>query len=195
MGHVQTAPGKTSSRTDWELKFGDTRIGARSPLGKPLCWLGPCHPPVWTPGFSPSATRYKPLAARPGQWAPPARQPPRLVKFTIDEALRYESPFQSFFRTVATDTIFRSIPLPAGSKALLCRNAGSHLAFGMGIHQRVGKPISRLQMDVLFTAMAKRISTIEPTAEPLPYLHTTLRGWSSIPLKITRLHSKGRTPR
>lgn len=145
------------------------------------------------------------LAAHPGQWAR-LHDNPRLVKFAIDEALRYESPFQSFFRTVATDTVFRSIPLSAGSKVLLFmgsanrdtrhwgptaaefvidRNAGGHLAFGMGIHQCVGQPISRLEMDVLFTAMAKRISTIELAAEPLPYLHTTLRGWSSIPLKIT----------
>lgn len=145
------------------------------------------------------------LAGHPGQWAR-LKENPRLVKFAIDEALRYDSPFQSFFRTVATDTVFRGIPLSAGSKVLLFmgsanrdtghwgptaneflidRNAGGHLAFGMGIHQCVGQPISRLEMDVLFTAMAKRISTIELTGEPVPYLHTTLRGWSSIPLRIT----------
>lgn len=145
------------------------------------------------------------LAAHPGQWARLINNP-RLVKFAIDEALRYDSPFQSFFRTVATDTEFRGIPLSAGSKVLLFmgsanrdtkhwgpaadefiidRNAGGHLAFGMGIHQCVGQPISRLEMDVLFTAMARRISTLELTGEPVPYLHTTLRGWSSIPLKIT----------
>ncbi|MET3809879.1 cytochrome P450 [Arthrobacter sp. UYEF3] len=145
------------------------------------------------------------LAAHPEQWAR-LHANPRLVKFAIDEALRYESPFQSFFRTVATDTVFRGIPLPAESKILLFmgsanrdtvqwgptadeflidRNAGGHLAFGMGIHQCVGQPISRLEMDVLFTTMARRISTIELTGDPVPYLHNTLRGWNSIPLKIT----------
>ncbi|MHC6219117.1 cytochrome P450 [Arthrobacter sp. MMS24-S77] len=145
------------------------------------------------------------LAAHPEQWAS-LHANPRLAKFAIDEALRYESPFQSFFRTVAADTVFRGIPLPAGAKVLLFmgsanrdaahwgatadefmidRNAGGHLAFGMGIHQCVGQPISRLEMDVLFTAMAKRIKAIELVGEPLPYLHNTLRGWRSLPLRIT----------
>jgi cytochrome P450 len=55
----------------------------------------------------------------------------------------------------------------------------------MGIHQCVGQPISRLEMDVLFTAMAKRIRSIELAGEPLPYLHNTLRGWRSLPLRVT----------
>ncbi|WP_427006177.1 cytochrome P450 [Pseudarthrobacter sp. H2] len=144
------------------------------------------------------------LASHPQEWAT-LHANPRLAKFAIDEALRYESPFQSFFRTVTTDTVFRGIPLSAGSKVLLFigsanrdasywgptadefmigRNAGGHLAFGMGIHQCVGQPISRLEMDVLFTALAKRIKSLELVGEPVPYLHNTLRGWRSIPLKI-----------
>ncbi|OFI38516.1 cytochrome [Arthrobacter sp. SW1] len=145
------------------------------------------------------------LAAHPEQWDA-LHAKPRLAKFAIDEALRFESPFQSFFRTVSEDTVFHGIPLAAGSKVLLFvgsanrdtrqwgdtadefridRNAGGHLAFGMGIHQCVGQPISRLEMDVLFTEMATRIKSIELCGEPVPYLHNTLRGWSSIPLKVT----------
>jgi 4-methoxybenzoate monooxygenase (O-demethylating) len=145
------------------------------------------------------------LAAHPGQWAE-LHANPRLAKFAIDEALRYESPFQSFFRTTGSDTVFRGIPLPEGTKVLLFvgsanrddrhwggtandyvigRNAGGHLAFGMGIHQCVGQPISRLEMDVLFTALAKRVKSVELLGEPQPYLHNTLRGWSSLPLRIT----------
>ncbi|HSN36338.1 MAG TPA: cytochrome P450 [Arthrobacter sp.] len=145
------------------------------------------------------------LATNPEQWAE-VRSNPRLVKFAIDEALRFESPFQSFFRTTGSDTIFRGIPLPTGTKVVLFigsanrdgrrwgetadqyvidREAGGHLAFGMGIHQCVGQPISRLEMDVLFTALAKRVRTIEPAGDAVPYLHNTLRGWRSLPLRIT----------
>ena len=64
------------------------------------------------------------------------------------------------------------------------RQAGGHLAFGMGIHQCVGQPISRLEMDVLLTTLAKRVKRIERVGEPVPYLHNTLRGLSSLPLKV-----------
>ncbi|WP_427015549.1 cytochrome P450 [Pseudarthrobacter sp. P1] len=145
------------------------------------------------------------LAAHPEQWAQ-LHANPKLAKFAIDEALRYNSPFQSFFRTTGQDTTFRGIELPAGTKVVLfmgaanrdtkhwgenadeyiiSRNAGGHLAFGMGIHQCVGQPISRLEMDVLFTALAKRVKSIELAGEPVPYLHNTLRGWKSLPVRIT----------
>ncbi|RIJ78687.1 cytochrome P450 [Nakamurella silvestris] len=145
------------------------------------------------------------LLNHPEEWEK-IRQDPRLVKFAIDEALRFESPFQSFFRTTSVDTVFHGVDLPVGTKVLLFpgaanrdpdrfgpdahlfridRSAAGHLAFGMGIHQCVGQPITRLEMDVLFTGLAGRASTLEPTGPRIPYLHNTLRGWSSIPMRIT----------
>ena len=144
------------------------------------------------------------LAAHPGAWAQ-VHENPRLVKFAIDEAFRFESPFQSFFRTTSTDVSFHGVELPADTKVALFvgsanrdtdhwgpdaheynihRQAGGHLAFGMGIHQCVGQPISRLEMDVLLTTLARRVKAIEPVAEAVPFLHNTLRGWESIPVRI-----------
>ncbi|WP_284982311.1 cytochrome P450 [Arthrobacter sp. efr-133-TYG-118] len=145
-----------------------------------------------------------PLASDPSQWEA-LHADPRLVKFAIDEALRFESPFQSFYRTTSSDTSFRGINLPAATKVLLFvgsanrdtahwgpdaaqfrldRQAAGHLAFGMGIHQCVGQPISRLEMEVLFTALARRVKSIELTEQPVPLLHNTLRGWESIPVRL-----------
>ncbi|MGF7124541.1 cytochrome P450 [Rhodococcus sp. BE178] len=144
------------------------------------------------------------LAANPGQWDI-LRADPKLIRFGIDEALRYDAPFQSFFRTTSRAVDVHGVHLPAGSKLIVFpgaanrdeqrwgadadeyrveRDSGGHLTFGMGIHQCVGQPISRLEMEVLFSELVKRIKTIELAGEPQPFLHNTLRGWSSLPLRV-----------
>ena len=145
------------------------------------------------------------LVSHPGEYAK-VHENPKLVKFAIDEAFRYESPFQSFYRTTSQDTVLSGVELPAETKVAIfvgsanrdaerwgptgddydiTRQAGGHLAFGMGIHQCVGQPLSRLEMDVLLTELARRVKSIELTAAPVQFLHTTLRGWSSIPVTVT----------
>ncbi|WP_111721319.1 cytochrome P450 [Homoserinimonas sp. OAct 916] len=144
------------------------------------------------------------LVDNPDQWER-LREKPMLAKFAIDEALRLESPFQSFFRTTSRAMTFHGIDLAEGQKVLVFpgsanrdaeqwgpeadsyqieRQAGGHLAFGMGIHQCVGQPISRLEMDVLFTTLAKRVARIEPAGESAPYIHNTLKGYSSLPVRL-----------
>ncbi len=144
------------------------------------------------------------LASRPDQWEV-IRQNPRLTRFAIDEALRFESPFQSFFRTTSRDVELHGVQLPEDSKLLVFpgaanrderkwgdqadqflveRQAGGHLAFGMGIHQCVGQPISRLEMEVLYGELAKRVASIQLAGEPVPFIHNTLRGWTSLPIEV-----------
>lgn len=53
----------------------------------------------------------------------------------------------------------------------------------MGIHQCVGQPISRLEMEVLLTALVRRIEHLEPAGPETPFVHNTLRGWSSLPVR------------
>ncbi|WP_010204149.1 cytochrome P450 [Salinibacterium sp. PAMC 21357] len=144
------------------------------------------------------------LSGSAGAWQA-VHEKPSLMKFAIDEALRFESPFQSFYRTTSRATEFHGLELDEGQKVLvfpgaanrdpaqwgedaheyqMTRQAGGHLAFGMGIHQCVGQPISRLEMDVLLTTFATRVKRIERGGEPVPYLHNTLKGLSSLPLKV-----------
>ena len=73
---------------------------------------------------------------------------------------------------------------PDAHRYRLDREAGGHLTFGMGIHQCVGQPISRLEMDVLFSELARRVRSIESTGEARPLLHNTLRGLTSLPVRI-----------
>ncbi|WP_298251917.1 cytochrome P450 [uncultured Arthrobacter sp.] len=145
------------------------------------------------------------LVGNPGEYAK-VHENQKLVKFAVDEAFRFESPFQSFYRTTSTDTVLGGVELPAGTKVAVFvgsanrdrerwgpdadrydigRQAGGHLAFGMGIHQCVGQPLSRLEMDVLLTEFARRVRSVELTSPPEQFLHTALRGWSSIPVVVT----------
>ncbi|NMR31639.1 cytochrome P450 [Crystallibacter degradans] len=144
------------------------------------------------------------LSVHPGEWSK-VHVNPRLTKFAIDESFRLESPFQSFYRTTSRDVDFHGMQIPADSKLAVFvgaanrdprhwgedadrydieRQAGGHLGFGMGIHQCVGQPMSRLEMDVLLTTLAARVKAIESAGDAVPYLHNTLRGWESIPIKI-----------
>ncbi|HEX2247249.1 MAG TPA: cytochrome P450 [Arthrobacter sp.] len=144
------------------------------------------------------------LAEHPHEWAK-LRQNPRLVKFAIDEVLRFDSPFQSFFRTTAADTVFRGIPIPAETKIVLFlgsanrdtaqfgpdagefrieRDAASMIAFGNGIHRCMGQPITRLEMEVVLGWLAEHVERLELAGKPVPYLHNTLKGWESLPLRL-----------
>lgn len=145
------------------------------------------------------------LASSPEAWRQ-LREQPQLAKFAVDEAMRLESPFQKFHRTVGVDTEIAGIPVPEGAKLLvflgaanrdpdkwgpdadvfdLDRSASGHVAFGMGLHQCVGQPIARLEIELLLAAMTERFSAIEPAGEPTPWIHNVLRGFESLPLRLT----------
>ena len=144
------------------------------------------------------------MAAHPDQWNALHEQP-NLAKFAFDEALRFESPVQTFFRTAAADTEFAGHRIAEGQKVLLFlgsgnrderhwgeraeefdiqRAASGHVAFGMGIHQCVGQPIARLEAETVLTALARRVRRIEPAGPAVPRLNNTLKGWASIPVRV-----------
>ncbi|MDO4240612.1 cytochrome P450 [Micrococcus sp.] len=145
------------------------------------------------------------LAQSPEAWAK-LREQPQLAKFAVDEALRLESPFQKFHRTVAVDTEIEGVPVQKDAKIMvflgaanrdpekwgpdadvfdLDRSASGHVAFGMGLHQCVGQPIARLEIELLLTFMAEHFEAIELAGEPEPWIHNVLRGFSSLPLRLT----------
>jgi 4-methoxybenzoate monooxygenase (O-demethylating) len=145
------------------------------------------------------------LARHPDQWAA-LHADPRLAKFAFDETLRWESPVQTFFRTTDTATEVAGTPIPKDSKVLLFlgsanrdprhwgenaatydirRSAAGHVGFGMGIHQCVGQPIARLEGELMLGALARRAARLELDGDPVPKLNNTLKGWASIPVRVT----------
>ncbi|XVQ06568.1 cytochrome P450 [Spirillospora sp. CA-255316] len=143
------------------------------------------------------------FATRPGQWDR-LRDDPGLARVAFDEAVRWQSPVQTFFRTATTDLEIAGTAVPDGEKILmflgaanrdprrwddpdtfdLSRNPSAHVGFGMGIHQCVGQHVARLEAEALLTALARRVRRIELAGEPRRHLNNTLRAWSSMPVRV-----------
>jgi cytochrome P450 len=65
------------------------------------------------------------------------------------------------------------------------RPARDHLAFGFGIHQCIGQPLARLELDVIFETLFRRIPGLRLAvpAEELPYKdYSPINGLTSLPV-------------
>ncbi|PNG23853.1 cytochrome P450 [Streptomyces cahuitamycinicus] len=143
------------------------------------------------------------LATHPAQWQR-LRAEPRLVRVAFDEAVRWASPVQTFFRTATGDIRVAGGVVPAGAKVLLLlgaanrdprrwdapdafdlsRDPSGHLGFGFGLHQCVGQHIARLEAECLLTALAERVETIELAGPTRRRPNNTLRAWDSVPIRV-----------
>ncbi len=143
------------------------------------------------------------LAENPAQWQA-LRDNPALVRQAFDEALRYESPVQTFFRTTTRDVEVAGTTIPAGEKVLLFlgaanrdhrrwpdphrfdiqRRAAGHVGFGTGIHGCVGQAVARMEAEAVLGAMLKRVAAIEPAGPARRRLNNTLRGLTSLPVRL-----------
>jgi cytochrome P450 len=139
----------------------------------------------------------------PDQWELLCREP-SLNRPAFDEILRFESPVQTFFRTAARDAVVAGVTIPADAKVLLFlgganrdprkwpdaerfdirRRPIGHVAFGTGIHVCVGQFVARLEAEVIFEALAKRVARIEPAGPPRRKLNNTLRALASLPVEL-----------
>ncbi|MDD7964059.1 cytochrome P450 [Actinomycetospora lemnae] len=147
------------------------------------------------------------LATHPDAWATLRARPER-ARVAFDEAVRWQSPVQTFFRTAEVDTPIGGTVVPADRKILmflgaanrdprhwtdpdrfdLDRDPSGHVGYGMGIHQCVGQHVARLEGAALLTALARRVERIEPAASPIRHHNNTMRAFASLPL---RLHLAG----
>lgn len=120
------------------------------------------------------------LIQNPGQMEL-ARADGSLLKAAIEEALRLESPVQFSLRLCVKDTEIRGVRIPAGAQLLLLwgsanrdsavfihpdrydvmrNNVREHMAFGNGIHFCVGASLGRLETQIAFEELFRRMSSI-----------------------------------
>ncbi len=128
-----------------------------------------------------------------------------LARPAFEEALRYESTVQTFFRTTSRNTELAGVAIPAEEKIVtflssanrdprqwpdpdrfdINRKPAGHMAFGSGIHGCVGQVVARLEGELILTALAKRVKKIELAGEPTRRLNNTLRALATLPLRLT----------
>jgi cytochrome P450 len=143
------------------------------------------------------------FATHPDQWAR-LRAEPSLARVAFDEAVRWESPVQTFFRTATTDVRVGEHVVPDGSKILmflaaanrdprrwtdpdsfdLGRDPSGHVGFGMGLHQCVGQHVARLESEALLSALARRVRAVELAGPTVRHHNNTLRAWESMPVRV-----------
>ena len=143
------------------------------------------------------------FATNPDQWQR-LRAEPGLARVAFDEAVRWESPVQTFFRTATADVRVGEHVVPEGHKILmflaaanrdprrwdnpdafdLSRDPSGHVGFGMGIHQCIGQHVARLEAEALLLALATRVRTLELAGPTTRHHNNTLRAWEGIPLRV-----------
>ena len=143
------------------------------------------------------------LARFPAEWDRLRAQPSH-ARNAFEEAIRYECPVQTFFRTTARPVELGGTPIPEGSKVLMflaaanrdprrwddpdrydiTRPTAGHVGFGAGIHMCVGQVLARLEGEAVLTALARRVARIEITDPPVRRHNNTLRGLATLPLRL-----------
>ncbi|MCX4647553.1 MULTISPECIES: cytochrome P450 [unclassified Streptomyces] len=143
------------------------------------------------------------FATHPEEWQRLCERP-ELARTAFDEAVRWQSPVQTFFRTATADVDVAGTTIPEGTKILmflgaanrdpdrwhdadrfdLTRDPSGHVGFGMGIHQCVGQHVARLEAEALLTSLARRVESFELTDTPRRHTNNTLRAWESLPIRV-----------
>jgi cytochrome P450 len=133
------------------------------------------------------------------------RADPSLARNAFEEAIRFESPVQTFFRTTTRPVEIGGTEIGEGEKVLMflgaanrdprrwdepdrydiTRRLGGHVGFGSGIHMCVGQFVARLEGEVLLQAIARKVASIEITGPAKRLYNNTLRGLQSLPVAIT----------
>ncbi|MGM1062222.1 cytochrome P450 [Saccharothrix sp. Mg75] len=143
------------------------------------------------------------FATHPEQWRR-LRAEPHLTRVAFDEAVRWGSPVQTFFRTATRDVEVAGTVVPEGGKILLSlgaanrdprrwadpdafdlsRDPSGHVGFGTGLHQCVGQHVARLEAEALLTALAARVERLEVAGPTRRHHNNTLRAWDSLPVRV-----------
>jgi cytochrome P450 len=144
------------------------------------------------------------LAHHPEQYAR-LHADPALARPAFEEALRWESTAQTFFRTAGRDTTIAGIEIAKDTKVLcmlaaanrdprqwpdperydIGRRPVGHVALGSGIHGCVGQAVARLEAELVLGTLARRVKRIEPAGAHTRRLNNTLRALDTLPLQLT----------
>ena len=128
-----------------------------------------------------------------------------IFKTAIEEFLRYDTPLPLFERWVLHDFEYKGIQFKRGTEVALLYAAGdrderrffnadqldvtrtdnAHLTFGLGIHYCLGAPLARLEMQVAFATLLRRLPTLRlaiPASQVEYNAGFVIRGLKALPV-------------
>jgi cytochrome P450 len=131
------------------------------------------------------------------------RAEPGLVPTAIEELLRFDTPAPMFERWVLEDIELHGQVVPRGQELalqfaaanrdpavfaaadeiVLDRSPNPYLSFGAGIHYCLGAPLAKLEFDVLFGRMLRRMPNLDVVEEPAWKPRFILRGLVALPVR------------
>ncbi|MGE3244815.1 MAG: cytochrome P450 [Beijerinckiaceae bacterium] len=143
------------------------------------------------------------LARHPAQWDL-LRDDPSLARNALEEVLRYDGTFHSFYRTTTRPVRLAGVDMGKSQKVLvmtasanrdvqqwpdpdkfdIARRTTGHMAFGHGIHACVGQQMARMEGEIVLATLARMVASIELTGEPVLHFNNTVRGYKKVPLRI-----------
>jgi 4-methoxybenzoate monooxygenase (O-demethylating) len=133
------------------------------------------------------------------------RADPSLARNAFEEAVRLESPVQTFFRTTTRDVELSGSRIGEGEKVLMflaaanrdprrwtepdhydiARKTSGHVGFGSGIHMCVGQLVARLEGEAILSALARKVGDVAISGPVKRRYNNTLRGLESLPITLT----------
>ena len=137
------------------------------------------------------------LLSHPDQWDRLCGDP-SLLDGAVEEVLRFEPTAQYFRRTAEVDVVVEGIEIPAGTDVLcwiassardeaywgdsadeldITRpDASKHITFGFGPHVCIGSWLARLELQVVFGALAQRFPGTVMAEQELVWSSNVIRG-------------------
>jgi cytochrome P450 len=134
---------------------------------------------------------------------------PALLPSAVEEMLRWVTPVMYFRRTATCDTEVRGQKIREGDKVTLwyvsanrdeeifpdghrfdvTRHPNEHLAFGLGHHFCLGANLARLEIQIMFEELLRRLPDIRP-AGPVERLRSNfINGIKRMPVRFTPARS------
>jgi cytochrome P450 len=132
---------------------------------------------------------------------------PGLVEKMVPEIIRWQTPLSYMRRTATRDCELGGKPIRKHDQMLMWyvsgnrdedvfenanaldierSNAVRHLSFGYGVHFCMGSRLAELQLRVLWEEILQRFERIEVQEEPSRTLSSFVRGYTQLPVVITR---------
>jgi len=132
---------------------------------------------------------------------------PELIPKMVAEVIRWQTPLSYMRRTAVRDIEIGGKQIKKDDQVLMWylsgnrdedvfenandldierHNARQHLSFGFGIHRCMGNRLAELQLRVLWEEILKRFNKIEVQEEPSRTLSSFVRGYTHLPVKLTR---------